>query len=120
MVIIGLHVRYDLVVACVNVGRVVVGHRLVVVILLRRNRRRRAQGHRCGSEALHGHRQQRHPDNQHFQQVFHRAILAHAKVHEIRPYRLVTVLAVAVLGRATSAFNILRRRIVRICDFCMC
>lgn len=48
----------------------IVGHRFVVVIVLCRGRQRRTQGHRRGSETLERHRQQRHPDNQDFQDVF--------------------------------------------------
>jgi hypothetical protein len=92
MLVIGLHIRCFLVVVCVNVGHVV-DHGLVVVVL-RRSRYRRAQGHRRESEALQGHRQQHQPNNQDFQQVFHEAILAHAKVTEIGRYPSVTLLAI--------------------------
>lgn len=122
---IGLHIRCFLVVVCVNVGHVVDHGLVVVVMVLRRSRYRRAQRHRRESEALQGHRQQRQPNNQDFQQVFHEAILAHAKVDEIGRYLSVTLLAIcdlrsAVVGQSIFAFNILRSRIVRIYDFCMC
>lgn len=56
------------------------GHCFVVMIRLRRNRQRRAQGHRCGSEAMKWHRQQRDPDDHNFKNGFHELILAYARV----------------------------------------
>jgi hypothetical protein len=51
---------------------------------------------------LERHRQQRHPDDQDFQDGFHAAILAYAK------------------GSVIWVFGMLRRRIVLLCHFCMC
>jgi hypothetical protein len=51
---------------------------------------------------LERHRQQRHPDDQNFQDGFHSTILAYAKASVI------------------WVFGMLRRRIVPLCHFCMC
>lgn len=77
---IGLHRRPG--VPGVSMGLERTGRRCVVVVVIVpcRGRRRRAEGHRCGGEALKRHRQQRHPDDQDFQEGFHAAILAWAKV----------------------------------------
>lgn len=78
---IGMHVRRRLRILQKGTGRPssIVGHRFVVVVVLCRGRQRRAQGHRCGSEALERHRQQRHPDDQDFKDGFHATILAQPK-----------------------------------------
>lgn len=105
--VIGLHGRPGLLVMCMRAGDVhVVGHRFAVVVDLCRGRRRRTEGHRRGSEALKRHRQQRHPDDQDFQDGFHAAILAYAKVSEI-PW-------------AAQVFTKLRHCIVQTYHFCIC
>ena len=102
---IGLYVRTRVLVMGVSTGHVdVVGHRFVVVTVLCRHWRH-TEGHRRGSEALERHRQQRHPDDQDFQDGFHTSILAYAKVSAIP---------------SAGKLRTLRCRIVRTCHFCMC
>ena len=103
--VIGMSIRCSVLIVLMHIGHVsVVGHCLMVMIMLAGSRHRRAQGHRCGSEAVERHRQQRDPDDQDFQDGFHAAILAYARVFE-SPLR--------------SPF-MLRSSIVRTCHFCMC
>ena len=84
--IIGMCVRCNVLIVSMHIGRVrIVDQPLVAMIVLCSSRHRRAQGHRCGSEAMERHRQQRDPDNQDFQDVYHAAILAYASVFERPP-----------------------------------
>lgn len=77
-VMIGLHVRSDMLLMCMRSGRVgIVAHRLVIMVVLCHCRCRRTEGHRRGSEALKRHRQQRDPHDQKFQDGFHAVILAY-------------------------------------------
>ena len=83
---IGMHVRSRQRIMHMGTGSAsIVSHRfvVVVVVVLCRGRQWRAQGHRCGSEALERHRQQRHPDDQDFEDGFHAKILAQPKEWEI-------------------------------------
>ena len=80
MMLVGLHARSGMAVMCLFTARgIVAGRRCMVVIVLCRSRERRTGGHRCGSEALKRQRQQRHPEDQDFQEGFHAAILAQPK-----------------------------------------
>lgn len=100
----GMRLRCSVLIVLMHIGHVSVGHCLMVMIELCGSRHWRARGHRCGSEAVERHRQQRDPDDQDFQNSFHAAILAYARVFE-SPLR--------------SPF-MLRSSIVRTCHFCMC